>query len=344
MLLEIWKYTVDYVRACEKGKYCLNPQNGLYLYLCQDVPTSEKGISTLNGDCSSNFDCEYNLKCVSSKCIFTCNTAGESPYKHDDDSTYHCGKPAPEGYCENNEYSATGVATTTYGSPQHKYQKCGEYIFHPLGNNIYVLKDIKYAYIGSVDNGKYVKEPILCKSGFALPFYPNNNLEDLSTTNSNSMYYRCVTPISIDNNDKRSSRCVIYYKEKDEDTEIKRYNVDQLSRERLDSSVSSSGLCSFTNRELQISQQKFKEYSNTITDEQREKCGNLEDDKNSCDNNELIKLWYFYKKPEDYILYNEREKLEPILNYLIQTEYHSYEFSRLININYFISLLFLLFL
>lgn len=345
--------SILYVRACEKGKYCLNPGSNLnqYFSICQDVPTPEVGVSTLNGDCSSNFDCEYDLKCVSNKCTLTCNTLGYAPYKHDGDTSYSCGTPALEGYCENREYSidtVTGleVHTSKFGSPKHKYQKCGLYTFHQSANNIYKLKDTKYAYIGSVDNGEYVKDETLCKSGFALPFYPNNYLQDPSTGGSglNKMYYRCVTPISIDKIDKRSSRCVIYYKEKDDDTEIKKYNVDQLQRETLDTSVRLTQLCSFSNTELQISQQKFKEYSKNITDEQREKCGNLDQDKNSCDNNELIKLWYFYRNPEDYILYNEREKLEPILNYLIQTQYHSYEFTRLININYFISLLFLLYL
>ena len=338
---------IYYVRACEKGKYCENPDSNLnqYLSICQDVPTPEVGLSTLNGDCSSNFDCEYDLKCVSNKCTYTCPTVGHAPYKYDDQTSYRCGTPAPEGYCENKEFSATtGLPTSSFGSPKHKYQKCGLYTFHPSANNIYQLKDTKYAYIGSVNNGEYVKDETLCKTGFALPFYPNNYLQDPSTGGYNSMYYKCVTPISIDKIDKRSSTCVIYYKDKDDDTETKKYNVDQLARESVDSSIDTTRLCRFTNRELKISQQKFKEYSNSITDEQREKCGNLENDKDSCDNNELIKLWYFYKKPKDYILYNEREKFEPILNYLIQSEYHSYEFTRLINIEYFISLVFLLYL
>lgn len=339
-------YPVTYVRACEKGKYCqdLTDQTLInnYFSLCQDVPTPEDGLSTINGDCSSNFDCEYNLECVSNKCTHTCNNAGEVPYKHDGASSYSCGKPAPEGYCINNDFANS--SPTTYGSPKHKYQKCGLYTFYHTGSNIYQLKDTKYVHIGSVDNGEYVKDQELCKSGFALPFYPNNNLQDPSTSNSNYMFYRCVTPISIDDRHIRSSSCVIYYKEKDDDTEIKKYNVDQLNGQRFYTDVSISNLCNFSNRELQVSIQKFKEYCNTITDEQREKCGNLGNDKISCDNNELIKLWHFYKKPEDYILYNEREKLEPVLNYVIQTEYHSYEFTRLININYFISLLFLLYL
>lgn len=345
---------IYYVRACEKGKYCLNPNSQLnqYFSICQDVPTPEIGVSTLNGDCSSKFDCESNLKCVSNKCIYTCTTAGEVPYKNYNTNLYDCGKPALEGYCINREYpidptTNSAVPTFTYGSPKHKYQKCGVYTFRHLGSNAYQLKDVKYAHVGSVNNGEYVNDKDLCKSGFALPFYPMNNLEDPSAINTNDMYYRCVTPISIDKIDKRSSNCVIYYKDNDDDTEIKKYNVDQLLGERT-TTISSSqtqlidSLCEYTNRELQISKQKFKEYNNKITDEQREKCGNLEDDKNSCDDNELIKLWYFYKKPQDYILYNETEKLEPVLNYFIQTEYHSYEFTRLLNINYFISLLFLL--
>ena len=344
---------IYYVRACEKGKYCEDLGNeGINsgFSICQDLPTRETGISTLNGECSSDFDCENDLECVSKKCTYTgtaCST-GQAPYKPEGTSSYRCSKLAPEGYCEVREYSTDSSSyTSSFGSPQSKYQKCGLYTFHPAGSNVYKLKDTKYVYIGSVDNGEYVKTPTLCKTGFALPFYPNNNLEDPSTPNSNKMYFKCVTPISIDKLDPKSS-CVIYYKEKDDDTEIKKYNYEQLGSENLDSTVTTnvfySNVCSYSNKKLQISLQKLKEYSNTIKDEERDKCGNLENDKNSCDNNELIKMWYFYENPEDYILYNEREDLEPLLNYFIQTEYHSYEFTRLININYFIILLFLLFL
>ena len=124
---------IYYVRACEKGKYCENPDSNLnqYLSICQDVPTPEVGLSTLNGDCSSNFDCEYDLKCVSNKCTYTCPTVGHAPYKYDDQTSYRCGTPAPEGYCENKEFSATiGLPTSSFGSPKHKYQKCGLYTFH----------------------------------------------------------------------------------------------------------------------------------------------------------------------------------------------------------------------
>ena len=45
------------------------------------------------------------------------------------------------------------------------------------------------------------------------------------------MYKMCVTPRAIEHNDpllkyQSLSSCVIYYKEKDEDTTIKKYNVE----------------------------------------------------------------------------------------------------------------------
>ena len=49
--------SIYYIRAYEKGKYCLNPNSNLnhYFSICQEF--------------SSNFDFEYNLKCVYNKCI-----------------------------------------------------------------------------------------------------------------------------------------------------------------------------------------------------------------------------------------------------------------------------------
>ena len=65
--------------------------------------------------------------------------------------------------------------------------------------------------------------------------------------------------------------------------------------------------------------------------------------KYTCENNGLIKSWYFYQNPSKYILYNGREKLEKVLNYLIQKEYPSYSFSKFLNYNIiFLLILFLL--
>ena len=366
----------QYVRPCEKGKYCLKVSSeGSEFYICQDLPEVQEGLNTLEEKCSSNFDCENNLECIGSYCKLDC-TSG-SPVKLTSlSNTYSCVSPtrkADDGICMKKVYKDVSGSQvydyTTYGNPTVKSQICGLFDFHHMGYQNYDLSEKKYAYIGSVDNGKYVSNEILCKSGFALFYYPTGNLQDpynggTSSISSNKMYKMCVTPITVEHYDPllksqksssispSSSSCVIYYKEKDEDTTIKKYNVDQLSN--IDTSIYTSTintykeqLCQYSEYEFKIKFQHFKEYTSNLKDDERDKCGILDGSTNtyrrySCNNNDLIKSWYFYKNPQNYIVYNNREKLEVVLNYLIQKEYPSYEFSQILNINYLLSLLFLL--
>lgn len=375
----------EYVRPCEKGKYCLNEYSeGSEFNVCQDLPEAQEGLNTLDEKCSSDFDCESNLECIGG----TCKLDGCANYPVKVSGSYTClssSFKAADGVCKSFGYTeSSGIATfdpskDKYGNPSGKSQFCGLFDFHNMGYQNYEIIETKYAYVGSVDNGKYVSDEILCKSGFALFYYPQGNLEDPyngGTTgggSNNKMFKMCVTPISIDHNDplllsqkslpaspSRSS-CVIYYKEKDEDTTIKKYNVDQLPISKVDSIYSPSTvnikekLCQYSDYEFTIKFQHFKEYTSNLKEEERDKCGALDGDfsgssfssnsiyrRYSCNNNALIKSWYFYKNPKNYIVYNNREKLEVVLNYLIQKEYPSYEFSHILNINYLVILLFLL--
>ena len=354
----------DYlVKPCDSGKYCVNPssQTTSTLSFCQDVPKIENGLSTINEDCSTEFDCEYNLECKGQKCTHVCTTANFYPYRAGSPgSGYSCNLKAAEGYCEYKEYTkdtlGNDVTNTYYGSPTNRLQICGVYTFNPKANNIYEQKDTKYAYIGSVDSGEYVSDETLCKSGFALYYYPNGYLEDPSTGNLNRMYKRCVTPTSIDKKDKLTKSCVIYYKEKDEDNQIKKYNVDQLQNYFGPSGTSSgtssrfdsieNELCNYNDFTFKIKMEKFKEYNDKLTDEEREKCGDLRSGSKYryiCDNKDLIKSWYFYENPYQYIVYNDREKLLTVLNHFIQKEFPLYQFSKILNIQYLITLLFLLY-
>lgn len=352
-----------YVKPCDSGKYCVTPSTSLSsstLSVCQDVPVIETGLSTLDGECSSDFDCVYDLECKGKKCKLSSDCpANQYPYGWNDIGNFGCSEKAPEGYCQYTEYQ-NNIPKISFSTPPSKLHYCGIYIFNPQGNNLYSLKDIKYAYIGSVDSGEYVSDKILCKSGFSLYYYPDGYLKDPYTGSgsSNSMYQRCVTPTAIDKNDKFSDSCVIYYKEKDEDTEIKKYNVDQLQDYFPSTSTTTpsgsvipsftnvkNDLCEYNDPIFKIKMQKFKEYTDKITDEQREKCGDLTTNSNlryTCDNTDLIKSWYFYEKPSDYILYNGREKLLVVLNHLIQKEFPLYQFSQILNINYLFIILFLL--
>lgn len=370
----------EYVRPCGKGKYCLKEySDGSDFHICQNLPESQEGINTLNEKCSSDFDCENDLECIGGYCkLSICNT-NESPVKDHTSGTYSCrtsSQKADDGVCMLKEYKENSgviyVDNTRYGNPSGKSQLCGLFDFHHMGNQNYEIGEKKYAYIGSVDNGKYVSDEILCKSGFALFYYPQGKLQDpynggTSSSSTNKMYKMCVTPISIEHNDPllksqkssspspTDSSCVIYYKENEEDTTIKKYNVDQLSQiysEYYDTyhtriSDFQKDLCKNSDYEFKIKFQHFKEYISNLKEEERDKCGFLEGStssyrKYSCNNNALIKSWYFYKNPKNYVVYNNRKKLEVVLNYLIQKEYPSYEFSHILNINYLVILLFLL--
>ena len=358
----------DYVRPCEKGKYCLKEYSeGSDLFICQNLPEAQEGLNILDEKCSSDFDCEANLKCIGGFCKLNCALTNYSPVKTNG-GQYACrdsSLKANDGVCMVNEYKEISGTIyndkTKYGNPIGKSQICGLFDFHDMGYQDYDLSEKKYAYIGSVDNGNYVSDEKLCKSGFALFYYPKGNLQNPYnrgtgySSSYNKMYKMCVTPIAIEHNDpllkyQSLSSCVIYYKEKDEDTTIKKYNVEQLSSSNIDSQYSINSaeqLCQYTDYEFKIKFQHFKEYINNLKDDERDKCGDLgETDAShrrySCDNNALIKSWYFYKNPKNNIVYNNRDKLKVVLNYLIQKEFPSYEFSQIININYLLSLLFLL--
>ena len=388
---DICKYedaSYEYVRPCEKGKYCLDEDSGSNeFYVCQDLPEAQEGLNTIDEKCSSDFDCESNLKCVGGYC----KLVGCADYPIKVSGIYTClpsSMKAAEGVCESYGYTESpGFSTLDsskdkFGNPTGKSQFCGLLDFHNMGNQNYDVIEKKYAYVGSVENGKYVSDEILCKSGFALFYYPEGNLKDpysgaTSGGSTNTMYKMCVTPISIDHNDPllstqksltsspSSSSCVIYYKEKDDDTTIKKYNSDQLPNSARNPSspdydrngingiyysrrsTFAEDLCELTDYEFKIKFQQFKEYTSNLKEEDRDTCGFLEGSTSSyrrysCNNNALIKSWYFYKNPKNYVVYNNRKKLEVVLNYLIQKEYPSYEFSHILNINYLVILLFLL--
>ena len=152
----------------------------------------------------------------------------------------------------------------------------------------------------------------------------------------NNQYLRCVTPIST--NKVNTNECSITYKIND--GEPLNYNVDKITGWRYRSSI--VNLCNIEH--FKIKYDNFREYSKSISENERKTCGDLENtNKYTCENNGIIKLWYFYKHPEKYILYNDREKLGKVLDYLIQKEYHSYSFSKFLNLKFlYLLLLFLI--
>ena len=338
---DICRYHDDgyfYVKPCEKGKYCADTSSSSYTYLqtCYDIP-KVKPTSIFTESCKNSFECYDNLECISEKCTKFCPTGefltGEGSCKGD--ALLVEGK-----YCYLNKYdSSTGVRTSRTYSPAEKNKKCGKYNLGQLPgtSNIgrYTIISEEFVYKGTVQDGEYVKEMEFCESGYALYFYPNGKNQDPSgIIGTNDIYLRCITPISVETD------CSILYQL---DGEEFVYNLNQIMTTPAQSNKIYNAFCE--QEYIKIKSERYREFYKNITDEERNTCGELDGkNKYTCENRELIKSWYFYSHPEQYILYNGREKLEKVLDYLIQMEYPSYySSSQFLNIQILVFILFFLF-
>ena len=348
---DVCRYADDghyYVRACEKGKYCASSLSSYsYLEVCHDLPNPSL-LSNLNdGKCTTSFECEARLSCNGNTCT-KCPNSNE--VRVGEYGSYFCTPDSQKGtgFCEQVTLDAYNVPTYKYSFPE-SYKKCGKLTIKEYPNTasvtytgIYYVSLDEYTYIGTVPDGEYVSDMQLCESGFALAFYYGGLFDDPRSNSatapiSNRDYLRCVSPISI--NEAKTQQCSINYKIKD--GEPLNYNVEYVPSSWNHYSEMIT-LCNY--EYIKIKSDNFREYSKSITEDERKTCGDLEGaNKYTCENNDLIKSWYFYKHPEKYILYNDREKLGKVLDYLIQKEYPSYSFSKFLNSKIlFLLLLFLL--
>lgn len=328
---------VNYVKTCkDKGKYC--KEIGESTSFCEDAPTTIP-LKSLGDKCDSKYECENDLYCYSGQCTINSDTlnnceTGQETHRLWD--SWYCKDKAIENYCYYKDDS-------TYSDGQSYdpdiFKVCGEITFKPntlpdnKGTYYYPLK-IESTYIGTVEDGKFVGDAFACKSGYALPFYPDSNLKDPSSDPSyrNGMYLRCVKVNEIDN--VHEDKCTIKY-----DTD-KIYNIDQL-----DSSVYTGDIEKFCDEELITKLEMFSKYINVFTKEKQEQCATKDNynEPYTCNDNELRKWYYYYDNPSHYKLYY-KEKGNDVANYLIQKAFPLYESSKYLSIKYFIALLFLLLL
>ena len=352
-----------YVKSCEKGKFCdvsntLTTidylKNNYYdtsnLEICQDTP-NVTAFYSYKESCTNDFECEGDYKCIENKCSYECNT-NEFYYKpYDTSSSSSSCKPnsdkGTDGICYEETRTKNAVPIIKYSSPVPN-KICGKLTFADDPNDnmkgIYYVTKYEYVYKGEVEDGDYVTDEELCKSGFALYFFKDGKSKDpkdSSAIGSNSMYLRCVTPISIISKISSSQdKCSINYKIND--GEILRYNIEQLSAFPAKKLKISNYCVSNDRLYIKLKHEKYREYYTNIKEEERKTCGDLDyTNQYTCENNELIKSWYYYKNPKDYTTYNNRKKIENVINYNIQTEYPCYSLSQFIGLN-LIYLLFLL--
>ena len=305
----------EYVRACEEGKYCkgLTPSAGSSAFTCQKVP-SLATLKTQGDSCIASIECAGGLSCINEKCSSGCTNTQIQIRKSDGEwdcrSAYH-----PEYTSYNDDNDAT--KTITNENPGYLKVK-GEIEFKKDSNNLYSSISTKSDYIGTVPKGKFVEDEMACETGFALNFYPDGNLKDpaLGGYYNSRTYKKCVEVNSVD-----SENCVITY---DGD------NIYKVS----------SSVC---REDLLVKLEMFKRYKDRLS-EIRSECEKKENfnEPETCNDDKLRKWWHFYSNPNDYILYyDDEEKDNRIAKFLIQLEYHSFQFSQFLGIKYLITFIFL---
>ena len=323
---------VNYVKTCKDGKFCKDI--GESTSLCEDVPT-KLNLKTLDESCNSEYECEDNLHCYAGKCtmssssLINCATGSEP---HKTQNGWICKIKSLEDLCyykDDNTYSGGVPYASDY------FKVCGKISFKTTtllnnkGTKYEVIK-IESAYIGTVEDGEFVLNSRACKSGYALPFYPDKTLNDPSVDGINQMFLKCVTVNDIDY--VSSSVCTIKY-----DTD-NIYNIRQINNHLYSGSVNLN--CDkFLMTKLEI----FSKYIGVFTEDKQKECAKKENynEPLTCNEDELRKWAYYYTKPEHYILYYNEDGND-VANYLIQQYFPLYQSSKFLNIKYFTGLLFLL--
>ena len=334
--------SVNYVKTCKEGQICKDI--GEETSICEDIPNTIT-LKTLGEDCKHKFECETGLFCYGGKCTIYDSAIGCSANEeaHRLKDGWVCKIKAVEDYCK---YDDVNYPNIDY-SPDYS-KVCGEITFktNSLGTNQgteYIVSTIKSAYIGTVADGKFVQNPKACKSGYALPFYPDDSLKDPSYDNRNKMYLKCVTINDVDYESYGS--CTFKYDtDKIYYTNHFDYNYNNIiyrySEDINDNQFRYSSLCL---NNLKTRLEMFSKYIGVFTEDKQKDCAKKENynEPKTCNDNELRKWLYYYQNPEHYILYYD-EKGNDVANYLIQQKYPLYQSSKILNIKYFISLLLLL--
>ena len=363
---DVCSYTKNehkYVKHCEKGQFCDNlsideldsPLIGRFfeetnIQICQDLPNITSLYTFSEKSCQNDFECESTYKCIGNICSQKCS-ANEFL------SHYGCfpnSYKGTAGVCFEMKIFKNEENPSYSYSPAEPNKICGKLTFEDDPNDnkkgIYYINKREYVYNGEVEDGEYVENKELCKSGFALYFFKDGKTEDpkdRTAVGNNQMHLRCVTPRSISKS--KDGECFINYKI-NENGEILRYNVQKLyslTSSHFEFNVIHDFYFNdeefyFYAKYIKLKSEKYREYYTSMSEEERKTCENLDtSNKYSCENNELIKTWYFYKYPQKYSAYNDRKKIRKVVDFLIQKEYPCYSLSQFLSIK-FIYLLFLL--
>ena len=363
---EKFDYAVYYVKPCEKGQYCENQiSNNQPFGFCRDILTKPTNFASYGEACSSNGECQEGLFCDST-CKKDCST-GQVLYRFNYNN-YRCMpdtyKKLDEKICEwydpnlNTEdpkyfidYKDDVIKGKYPGLPKEcgiiRYTTITDYDPYscPTGPSScksftrYIKQSKEWCSIGEAKDGDFVTGDDawrFCKSGFTLKFFPNGGLDDPSKDSQlypKEYVQMCVTPIEIDQDNPLVDGCVITYKI-GENTEQK-YNAEKYEQDCDGESVIKSKIYT-----------EFIEEFNNASEEDKINCYLIpQGSEGDCQNIKLLKLYYFYNHIEDYLFYKDREKLEKVLDFKIQQQFHRYyQSSTYFNLNFIFYLLILILL
>ena len=345
-------YYIFYVKPCEKGKYCQFEITAHPFGYCVDLPINTTTLSLWKESCDSEVDCQNGLSCINSKCTIIC----PNQIYQNSKINFVClpdDERIDDNFCLKYDYSYDSNNNPTrvltyHGNYPGLPNECGLINYKPVNYKFYnddsVLEDDiqyieenrKWCTIGSVPDNEFVTDKKYCYSGFALNFYPNKlykNPSKNSVIQSNQPISKlCVSPIEVDfKNPLANDGCIITYQ------------ILEQNPKKYNSKLGSGVTCSET---IVIESERYKEFIdafNEANEEDKQNCYNIDDYKYRCKNVKLIKLWYFYKHPEDYLFYKDRDKLQKVLDFKIQREFPTYyEFTQYLNYSYLLFLLFLI--
>lgn len=325
-------HLVTFVKPCEEGKICeslsITSRN---IYACKTIDdiydNSEQTCQTKDNNFAANgIDCT-GINCQDGICGGKFCSAGQVVDNNAASSSITCVND--ESICK--EYKSYTDRTLIKNYSPGKNKQCVEIDLEADNGKGYIKKRIRSNYKASIEDGKYIDSISYisyCQSGYALFFYGGNQLSNPNkdSESTEAMFPRCVTVLGRDANG------IIKYTINNEGT----YYYDEG---KLPSSYS----LIYNDQHLMLRLELFANY--------KKRMDSLGCRETGCEDDDEITKWlYFYNNPEKYILYKDEPQ---VVEYLIKEENnkHSYkvkhtstESSILLNIKYFMVLLYLILL
>ena len=311
----------QYVKPCPVNYSCNSPgssSNSHGIEICQATYKTVKGHGAT---CESDIECDSNLVCRSSKCVnptdtdvytiteksssidyvFYCNSGYTPSGSREDHTNVFCASTSSNTVSDMAGYCYKSDGTNIKQIPPSFGKVCGLLeVKKYANNNNHYISSVRMDKIGSLNDGDFVYDQRACKSGFAVPFYPDKTLNDPNNGDTKS-YAVCVTYKGMETGVNGDLIIKFLFNNKEYS-----YNYG------------SGSLPPNLDTKLQL----FKEYVDKSGSLNCQAGQGYDDEQFTCGNDELRRLLYFIEKPEDYLLYKNEDS---IIDYLLQQRYPDYK-------------------